>query len=245
MNSNKLYYFKIPPESLKIKRNNIVYLLGYKKVDRINKSIIKKIDYYIKKCIEISTPNCCYIFKEKASIDYKRSNIKLNEINFKVGEKLINQLRNTETLTIFIGTAGIEIEKFSKKLLGSNKYLEGYIVDLIGSEIAEAVAGFIYKKISNKAKLMNLKTTNRFSPGYCTWNVAEQLKLFKFFPDNKCNISLTEKGLMIPIKSVSGIVGIGRNVEFKDYICEICNQKSCVFRLIRKQKKSFNFFYLI
>ncbi|MCK7538940.1 MAG: hypothetical protein MZV63_52410 [Marinilabiliales bacterium] len=46
--------------------------------------------------------------------------------------------------------------------------------------------------------------TNRFSPGYCGWDVAEQHKLFSFFKDNFCGITLTESALMNPVKSVSG-----------------------------------------
>jgi hypothetical protein len=35
---------------------------------------------------------------------------------------------------------------------------------------------------------------------------------------------------MMPIKSVSGLVGAGADVKFRDYTCEICSMKDCSFR---------------
>jgi hypothetical protein len=57
--------------------------------------------------------------------------------------------------------------------------------------------------------------------------VKDQFKLFSLLPENFCGIRLTDSALMIPIKSVSGIIGIGENVERKNYPCEICNMKDC------------------
>ncbi|MCK7517168.1 MAG: hypothetical protein MZV64_05325 [Ignavibacteriales bacterium] len=37
-----------------------------------------------------------------------------------------------------------------------------------------------------------LKTTNRFSPGYCGWHVSEQHNLFRLVPDNYCGITLND-----------------------------------------------------
>ena len=235
MISNKLYYLKILPEDLYVKRNNIIRLLGYQEVKNAKRNIISKIDYYVKKCIKICRPQGCYIFINKIKIDQKNKEIELSNITLKIGDKIISQLKNTEALALFVCTAGKEIENLSKKLITKNKYLEGYIVDLIGSEIAEAIAELMHKKIIERVKSLKLKTTNRISPGYCNWNVIEQLKLFSFFPINTCKISLTEKGLMYPIKSVSGIIGIGKNVKFKDNSCEICGLTSCKFRAIKNQ----------
>ena len=72
------------------------------------------------------------------------------------------------------------------------------------------------------------KHTNRFSPGYCGWHVSEQQRLFSLFPTaNPCGIRLTDSSLMIPIKSVSGIIGIGKNVRHLDYSCGLCNYSKC------------------
>jgi len=67
-----------------------------------------------------------------------------------------------------------------------------------------------------------LKITNRYSPGYCGWVTSEQHKLFALLPKDICSIRLTESSLMLPIKSVSGFIGIGPNVRFNPYTCQLC-----------------------
>jgi hypothetical protein len=81
------------------------------------------------------------------------------------------------------------------------------------------------------------KITNRYSPGYCGWDVTEQHKLFQLIPENYCGIKLTPSALMDPVKSISGIIGIGENVKNNPYTCRLCNQNDCVYRGIRERMK--------
>jgi hypothetical protein len=81
------------------------------------------------------------------------------------------------------------------------------------------------------------KITNRYSPGYCGWDVTEQHKLFQLMPENYCGIKLTPSALMDPVKSISGIIGIGENVKNNPYTCRLCNQNDCVYRGIRERMK--------
>ncbi|NSW95142.1 MAG: methionine synthase, partial [Bacteroidales bacterium] len=78
-----------------------------------------------------------------------------------------------------------------------------------------------------------LNITNRFSPGYCGWDVAEQHKLFSLLPGNFCKIRLTESALMDPIKSVSGIIGAGLHVKRRPYTCNFCDMKDCIYRRLK------------
>ncbi|MDR2914435.1 MAG: hypothetical protein LBV74_06355, partial [Tannerella sp.] len=74
--------------------------------------------------------------------------------------------------------------------------------------------------------------TNRYSPGYCNWSLQEQQKLFHLLGDKPVNVTLSSSCLMQPIKSVSGIIGVGRNVKEKAYGCTVCNNKDCIYRKI-------------
>ncbi len=89
---------------------------------------------------------------------------------------------------------------------------------------------WLQNKIEERAIQDGLNTTNKFSPGYCGWNVIEQHKLFNLLPENFCGITLSESALMRPIKSVSGIIGLGKYVKKMDYQCQICEQENCFYR---------------
>ena len=108
--------------------------------------------------------------------------------------------------------------------------LRGYLYDVIGSEIVESTADLMQESLKTEMAARHTKITNRYSPGYCGWDVAEQHKLFQLIPDNFCGIRLTESALMDPVKSVSGMIGIGDNVRMNPYTCRLCDLKDCIYR---------------
>ena len=113
----------------------------------------------------------------------------------------------------------------------------GYVFDILGSMIVETATDQLQNEIRKIANDMDMAITNRYSPGYCKWSVADQHKLFSFFPPNCCGISLTDSALMYPIKSVSGIIGLGKEVKFREYTCDLCSQVDC-FHRAHQHKKS-------
>lgn len=154
----------------------------------------------------------------------------LGEVELEIQKMLFGQLRKSEAMALFVCTAGAAIGARADELMRQGDFLEGYILDLIGSEIVEAAMDKIQDTLEQDLALTGLHITNRFSPGYCGWRVAEQQKLFSFFPKDFCGVTLTEHSLMQPIKSVSGIIGIGKEVRRKAYACHVCEMAHCIYR---------------
>ena len=112
--------------------------------------------------------------------------------------------------------------------MDKGKMLEGFLLDHVASEIVEQAADLIEKKLSTIVQPMSWEITNRYSPGYCDWSVAEQHKLFSFFPQRVCGIELTNSALMVPVKSVSGV--IGPDVKREACECSVCDMADCYRR---------------
>ena len=108
--------------------------------------------------------------------------------------------------------------------------MRGYIIDAIASEYVEKSSAWLEDRVAEQAMLRRWKITNRHSPGYCDWPVSEQHKLFSLLPERFCGITLTESALMIPIKSLSGIIGLGPDVKRGAFQCSICDLKDCFRR---------------
>ena len=149
---------------------------------------------------------------------------------FEVKPIIFSQIKKAGGAALFICTAGAGGGCESRRSMKEGDLLRGYVYDVIGSEVVENAADRMQEELRLEVAADGLKITNRFSPGYCGWDVAEQHKLFSFFPDNYCGITLTESALMNPVKSVSGLIGIGREVRYAPYKCHLCDDKNCIYR---------------
>jgi hypothetical protein len=159
-----------------------------------------------------------------------RQSISINSHSFNTGKIVTTYIRGSEHFLFFIVTAGKGIELESQRFLHGTEPLLGYIYDVIGSLTVESALEKFLIRIEEDFMNAELKTTNPYSPGYCGWPVSDQQKLFALFGDKNCGIRLSETCLMDPIKSVSGIIGIGRNIKKQPYSCEICDAKNCLYR---------------
>jgi hypothetical protein len=179
-----------------------------------------------------------YVLNDQVDINREEKIISINGVQFEVKKIITNQLRKMDDVALFACTAGPGIGDYSKELMHDGDFVKGYIVDVVGSEIVEAAMDKIQDDLENKMNAEGLFITDRYSPGYCGWSVAEQQKLFSFFPKDFCGIKLSPTSLMNPIKSVSGIIGIGPNVRRKGYMCQHCDMVNCIYREKRHTKKA-------
>ena len=197
--------------------------------DQADSYLLEQIYLFREKCYKLSQPCGCYTVHHNPQFDTDSGTASINNSVFSLGKIVAHALKKSSGLVFFICTCGIEVEKLSKQLLKEGQTLEGYIVDLIGSEIAEGMADIMHRQIGEDMAKGNLNYTNRYSPGYCKWPVSDQQILFPLL-ENTCGVSLTSTSLMMPIKSVSGVVGIGPDVKFKGYSCNKCNASFCIYR---------------
>ena len=161
---------------------------------------------------------------------------------FSIDKIVYGQLKLSDSIAVFAVTAGPGPGEKTRSLMMEGDPLKGYICDVIGSEIVEAAADLMQEDLKVSMMKDGRKITNRFSPGYCGWDVSEQHKLFSLMPYNYCGIQLTPSALMEPVKSVSGFIGIGEKVRFLPYTCSLCDMKDCIYRRTVKNaagKKSY------
>ena len=146
------------------------------------------------------------------------------------GHIILRQLRGSEAYAFFVCTAGVEFEAFQQQLKQQDDLVRVFIADALGSVIAERCADQMELHLQQSIDKLGWHHTNRFSPGYCGWHVSQQQLLFPLFRGHTCGVSLIASSLMVPIKSVSGIIGIGRNVRHLDYTCGLCNLQQCIYK---------------
>ncbi|OFW46471.1 MAG: hypothetical protein A2163_07085 [Actinobacteria bacterium RBG_13_35_12] len=90
------------------------------------------------------------------------------------------------------------------------------------------------KLVCQEAKEQGLKTSRHFSPGYGDWKVSQQDIVFKSISADNIDVRLTKGCMMLPQKSLSWVIGAGKEVivTSEEYNkCKDCQSKSCNYRL--------------
>ncbi len=214
-------------KDLNIKPGVIAAMMGYE--GDVPPEIYQVIEYEIEVISSIDEFQGGYLIKD---VKLLKTNFQLevDKIRFNVGGTIWNFFEHSEQIALFVSTAGQFISDRSKQLMKDGLLLEGYVADVIGSVMCEKVAAKVWEGVRAICSLENKKVTNRYNPGYCNWDVSEQHSLFSLLPEGFCGIRLNESALMLPTKSLSGLIGIGRDVVYRENICNHCNSVNCIYR---------------
>ena len=148
---------------------------------------------------------------------------------FRTGKIIRSQLQGAERAALMVCTIGSGPEQRAAQLMQQGEPALGFIADTAASLLAEQVAEAVHRHLEQKLAAEGLGTTNRFSPGYCGWDVREQYDLFRFLPEGFCGVHLHESAFMQPRKSISAIIGIGEGLRRTGYPCVKCDDDQCLY----------------
>ncbi|MCL3853860.1 hypothetical protein M1P97_21465 [Parabacteroides sp. GYB001] len=153
--------------------------------------------------------------------------------SFLVGATISFLLKGSRRFALFAATAGTAFQEYQNRLKTEDDILKSFIADILGTCVAEKAGDYMERLLEKE--LAGERHTNRLSPGYCGWHLSGQQTLFRLMGGTPCGISLSEVCLMTPIKSISGIIGIGPDVDEKKYGCQYCELETC-YKRKRKKK---------
>ena len=226
--------FQFEFKDLKLTVSQIELVIGYKEGED-RELVTGLIDEILKESQEVCNIKAQYTIFPDIQFNFEAKTVEIINTSFQIKKIVFGQIKKSDSIAIFLCTAGEEIGIRSRKAMQERDLLRGYIFDVIGSEIVEVATDLMQNELEKTVISSGRKITNRYSPGYCGWDVAEQHKLFQLIPDNSCGIRLTPSALMDPVKSVSGFIGIGEHVKSNPYTCKMCDMKNCIYGKIRQK----------
>jgi hypothetical protein len=171
----------------------------------------------------------------EVTVERRAHRVAVKGVFFDVGKIVAGQLSRAEGLGVFVCTAGKGIEELTRSLMSTGDPFTGFIADTIGSLTVDLAMDRMQDSLEQTMGERGLRITNRYSPGYCGWPVAEQHQLFRLLPPAPCGVRLTDTALMRPVKSVSGFIGLGRAVRKNPYTCNLCDLVDCLYRRQHEQ----------
>lgn len=117
-------------------------------------------------------------------------------------------LQGAHEVWLFAATIGSELEHRSREYLAQRESFRGYVLDRMGSFLAEKqirrMDNLIVKECANKG----FQTTRRYSPGYQDFSLQAQAVFVKLASGVIPELRLTSDCLLVPEKSITAIKGI-------------------------------------
>ena len=182
--------------SLRVDEREALRYLGVKEADESVLSLLKSCE---KELVELSEPRAVYalvdIANDGENVDFGFMQVK--------SKSLAKNLQNCSSAYVFAATLGIGVDRLINKYLHVSP-LKTSVIGAISSSLIESVCDFV------NAELIKEKcSVPRFSAGYGDFSLEHQRDILKALDaDKKIGISLTESLMMIPVKSVTAVIGI-------------------------------------
>jgi len=221
---------------LNIDREEVLRYQGYskKKVKKPNQNILKIAEEEIKRSYNLFKPQGIYsLIKITCFASNGRINLE-DELVFRFSKSVINQLKGASYLLVGVVTIGDFLEKKVSELFSQGEYPQALALDAVGTVAVEGFSREVRKLARQEVKEQSFKTSRHFSPGYGGWEVSQQDIIFKSIPADNIGVSLTEGYMMLPQKSLSWVIGVGKEIvtpSEENKNCGNCHSKYCNYKL--------------
>lgn len=166
------------------------------------------------------------ILREKEYIGLKGTNLKLE------GQAIRKLLEDSEQCILLAVTLGQRVDTLLRTLQVTN-LSQAVIMDFCASSMVEHLCNQANDELKELWLGKKLYLTDRFSPGYGDLPLDVQKPLCEVLDTSrKMGLHVTGSGIMIPRKSITGMIGISKNKQkMKIKGCKYCDfYKECTYR---------------
>lgn len=144
-------------------------------------------------------------------------------------EKLSKNLRGCKGAFVFVATTSVGVDRLIAKHMNL-RVSRAVVLDAIGSAAIESFCDLLCETLQRE---YGVCFRPRFSPGYGDLSIKCQGSVLGVCDaSRKIGVTLTDKHLMIPRKTVSAIAGVRPKGETCDKAtsCEKCDNLNCLYR---------------
>jgi len=220
---------------LNIDKEEVLRYQGYgrKKNKEPNQNVLQITEEEINRGYNLFKPQGIYsLIKITCFISKGRINLE-NEFVFKFSKSVTNQLKGASHLLVGVVTIGDFLEKKVSESFSQGEYPRALALDAVGTVAVEDFSREVRKLARQEVKEQGFKTSRHFSPGYGDWEVSQQDIIFKSIPADNIGVRLTEGYMMLPQKSLSWVIGVGKEIitpSEEDNNCVNCQYKYCNYK---------------
>ncbi len=169
---------------------------------------------------KIGKPKVLY---KECFIDKKGTDtISIGDTTFR-SHVLRKKLDTVERVFAYVATCGREVDGIE---IPKEDFLKQYWLDIIKQTLLGSSRGYLNEHLSQKYRIGKTASMQPGSSDTTVWPIEQQKELFSIFGDVEglIGVKLTDSFLMLPNKSVSGII-FQTEIDFKS--CQLCHRENC------------------
>ncbi len=215
-----------------IDKSELYKYMGYENGSKPRGRVVSLIDEYTENAPSLIQPSYSYTVKDIELVH--GSLVVVEDMAVLQSKTLAGLLEHCEKVAVFIAIIDDYLENMSKRLVKNGLMLQASCLDAIGSVAVQSVADSVRDRIERVASREYLVLSRRLSPGWCDWDTEQQRAIFQAVDGGSIGVRLTDGCLMIPQKSVSGIIGLGTPDSGADTYnpCKKCDKTDCPERIV-------------
>ena len=139
------------------------------------------------------------------------------------GPLVTQHLGGAQWVLVAVASIGERLEARISEVLKDDRPL-GLALDGFGTAAVEALAAAVCGHFDEVALREELRSTTPLSPGMSGWKIeAGQKEIFGLLGAGAAGVQLSPYCLMTPRKSLSMVVGLGKEVRMGGQVCDFCN----------------------
>ncbi len=231
LNLNIIYSHDMSVDKITPDKKEILRYMGQK--GDASPEIVRLIDNSIQNTLSKAMPKGAFVIR---NLIFDEHIIKIGESIFQ-SKNLSKNLFGCNKAIVFTLTLGIDADRAiqSKK---SSSPLESLIISAIFTDLLEKYADIFTEELQTEFSKNGEFLLPRFSPGYGDFNLDNQPEFIKATDSLKrCGVSITDSMILIPSKSITGIIGISETKRCRSQSkCTNCNKTDCNFRIFNEVK---------
>jgi hypothetical protein len=167
-------------------------------------------------------PQVLHRFDEVESLHHETLRLTAGTLQ---GPLIAQHLAGARQIVTLICTIGPALPERIAELMNEN-ILSALALDGVGSAAVEALANAACRYIEDQATAQGWQTTIPLSPGMVGWPVEQgQPQIFALVDASEIGVSLTEGNVMLPLKSLSMVLGLGPELQTGGRPCDYCSMR--------------------
>lgn len=174
-------------------------------------------------CVHLLNNYCVPGFVSRENVPlFKKNLVHLKDTEFNyTGADIYKHLSGCDKVYSFVATLGHGIDRIIKTYQLTDMSLS-YYLDALAGLFVEKLCDFVCRVIAKKE--VGKDITQRFSCGYGDFPLDTQKDILKLLDAEKqLGVTLSEGGMMIPFKTVTAVLGVGKKGEVDR--CAICAKR--------------------